>query len=74
MLRGYRSWRPGWPVLVTLTGWVGLFGGLFRMFFPGVQRASENAPTTIVSAAIVGVVGIVLTVNAYRRDQPAPPS
>lgn len=71
ILRGYRSRRRGWPMLLTATGWVGVIGGLFRMFFPGVQRAAENTPTTIVSAGIVGIVGVILTVNAYRHGRPA---
>jgi uncharacterized membrane protein YhaH (DUF805 family) len=66
IVRAHNRWTPGWPMLVTLTGWIGILGGLFRMFAPEVQQAGENAPTTIGTAVLVAVVGAVLAFEAYR--------
>ncbi|HET9084227.1 MAG TPA: hypothetical protein VFN41_07450 [Candidatus Limnocylindrales bacterium] len=70
IVRAHNRWTPGWPILVTLTGWVGILGGLFRMFAPEVQQAAENASTTIGTAILVAAVGAVLTFEAYRPRTP----
>ena len=67
MVRAHNRWTRGWPVLMTVTGWLGIFVGLFRMFAPEVQQRGENAPTTIITAILTGVVGLVLTFEAYLR-------
>lgn len=69
IVRAHNRWTRGWPVLVTLVGWLGIFAGLFRMFAPEVQQAGENAPTTIATAIVFGVIGLVLTINAYRPER-----
>lgn len=66
IVRAHNRWRRGWPVLLTLTGWLGMFARLFRMFAPEIQQRGENGPTTIVTAIVVGAVGLVLTFEAYR--------
>lgn len=67
IVRAHNRWTLSWPVLLTLTGWGGIFVGLFRMFAPEVQESGENAPTTVVTALFVGLVGLVLTFHGYRR-------
>ena len=67
IVRAHNRWARTWPVLVTLTGWLGIVAGLFRMFAPEVQQRGENAPTTITTAILTGVVGLILTFQAYRR-------
>lgn len=69
IVRAHNRWTRSWPVLITLTGWLGIVAGLFRMFAPEVQQAAENAPTTIVTAIVFGLIGLVLTFNAYRRER-----
>lgn len=66
IVRAHNRWPHGWPVLVTLTGWLAVFAGLFRMFAPEVQQTGENAPTTIITAIVVSAIGVVLTFEAYR--------
>ena len=34
IVRAHNVWSGGWPVLVTVLGWVALVGGIARMFFP----------------------------------------
>jgi uncharacterized membrane protein HdeD (DUF308 family) len=50
--------------MVTLVGWFAILVGLFRMLAPEVQQASQNAPATIISASLVGAIGLFLTFKA----------
>ncbi len=34
IVQGHNRWRLGWPMVVTLAGWVLLLGGLYRMVAP----------------------------------------
>jgi hypothetical protein len=68
IVRVHNRWTRGWPVIVTLVGWVAILGGLFRMFAPEVQRIGQNAPTTIITASLAGVIGVFLTFKAYSRE------
>jgi hypothetical protein len=54
--------------MVTLVGWVAVLVGLFRMLAPEVQQASQNAPTTIISASLVGAIGLFLTFKTGSRQ------
>ena len=54
--------------MVTLVGWVADLVGMFRMFAPEVQQASQNARTTIISASLVGAIGLFLTFKAGSRQ------
>ncbi len=70
IVRVHNRWTRDWPVIVTLVGWLGILGGLFRMFAPEVQQAGQNAPTTIITAILFGAIGLFLTFKAYfgRED------
>ena len=70
IVRVHNRWTRGWPVIVTLVGWGFILVGLFRMFAPEVQKAGQNAPTTIITAILVGAIGLFLTFKAYfsRED------
>ncbi len=65
IVRVHNRWTASWPIVITLVGWVGILGGLSRMFAPKAQLASENAPTTIATASLAGATGICLTIKAY---------
>ncbi len=68
IVRAHNRWTLRWPVLVTLTGWVTILGGLYRMFLPEARQAGEN-PATYVMFMGLCVIGIFLTFKAYRREQ-----
>jgi uncharacterized membrane protein HdeD (DUF308 family) len=53
--------------LVTLTGWIAILGGLYRMFFPEAQQLAENI-STYVFIIFLGVIGIFMTFKAYSRE------
>jgi hypothetical protein len=54
--------------MVTLVGWVAILVGLFRMFAPEVQQASQNALTIIISASLVGAIGFFSTFKAGSKQ------
>ena len=64
LVRAHNLWTWRWPVIITLTGWVTLIGGLWRMAMPEAPQMAENAVTYLVLSAI-GAIGIVLSVKAY---------
>ena len=66
IVRTHNRWSAGWPVMVTLAGWVGIMGGLFRMFAPEARQASPSTATFAAMAALCAV-GLVLTLKAYGR-------
>ena len=66
LVRGHNRWVSGWPVVLTLTGWAAMLGGLARMFAPRGETGEAG------SAAYAGIavpfgVGVFLTVKAYAR-------
>lgn len=67
IVRAHNRWR-GWPVFVTLTGWIAVLGGLFRMFAPEARQAPENIYTYAGLTALLAI-GIFLTFKAYRREE-----
>lgn len=64
IVRAHNLWTWRWPVIMTLTGWVALFGGLWRMAAPNAPQAAENVLTYGMLAAIVAI-GAILSVKAY---------
>lgn len=72
IIRGHNHWACDWTALVTLSGWFFLALGLFRMFAAGLyQQGSANTSPTVlmVLEGILLVIGLVITVQAYRRDE-----
>jgi hypothetical protein len=73
IVRAHNRWTVGWPVMVTLVGWVAILGGLFRMFAPEAKQASQNSFTYAALVALFAL-GTFLTFKAYRRERPIQPS
>ena len=66
IVRAHNYWSSGWPVLITLVGWLGIVGGLSRMAAPlSAQAAGERPPVVYASLVILLVIGAVLTFKAY---------
>lgn len=66
IVRAHNRWTGGWPVLVTLMGWLAMIGGLIRMFAPvSAQRAGENTAAVFALLIVLLVIGIFLTFKAY---------
>ena len=73
IVQRHNVWSGGWPVVVTVFGWLVLLGGLARMLFPvqlahiavGVIQTSGVLP----AAAIVQLLlGIFFCYKAYTRS------
>ncbi len=64
IVRAHNRWTRGWPVVVTLTGWVAMLWGLFRMFAPEARQGGASIPTFI-GMAVPFAVGVFLTFKAY---------
>lgn len=70
IVRAHNRWVRGWPVVLTGAGWVLALVGLFRMFFPTVQRDRQNPRLTVVTASLTALTGLFLTCKAYCRPTP----
>jgi len=86
VLAGYAAFVPGlaivyfhnhwtgWPVVVTVMGWLSLVVGLIRMIFPMqiAAMASKLAPAPggalIAIAVVFLLIGGFLSFKAYARD------
>lgn len=68
IVRAHNQWIRGWPVIVTLAGWLAMLVGVFRMFAPEIYlREAQNASATLAigSAVLLCPIGIYLTFKAY---------
>jgi hypothetical protein len=63
----------GWPVLVTVLGWLALLGGLARMLFLTqiaeiAARIGQSTGLIIAAAVVLLVLGAFLSFKGYGRD------
>ena len=66
IVRIHNRWVFGWPVLVTVIGWLALLGGLVRMFVPGLAH-TQNTALLIPLLTVLFIIGLVLTLKAYGK-------
>jgi hypothetical protein len=71
IVRAHNHWTGGWPVLVTVLGWLAILSGLLRMLFPLrlAEIASvvvQNTGVPLIVAAIMLLLGGFLSIKAYR--------
>jgi hypothetical protein len=70
----HNRWTGGWPVLITLVGWLSLVIGVIRMVFPMqlaevIAKSAAALPSVMpAAAAIFLLIGGVLSYRAYVRD------
>ena len=68
ILRAHNLWTWRWPVLITLVGWIGIVGGLLRMFVPQAQQGVTDS-VKYGSIIVLFLIGSLLTFKAYiSRD------
>jgi hypothetical protein len=69
IVRDHNRWKYGWPVLVTVVGWLLILGGLIRMFAPVFAQQEVQHPTPVYVGLFIGLAaGIFLTFKGYSRD------
>jgi hypothetical protein len=64
VVRIHNSWKPDWTILITLSAWLGMALGLFRVFFPEAKQAGPGIPTYIL-LTLLFTVGAILTSKSY---------
>ena len=69
----HNRWTGGWPIVVTVLGWLAVVSGLSRILFPTrlVGIATKAVQTTWVmpiAATVMLLVGAFLSFKAYSRD------
>jgi hypothetical protein len=71
ILNVHRTWN-GWPVIVTIVGWLMVIGGAFRLVLPATTATLAGdiytKPAVLLTiAAVMVVVGAYLCFEGYRR-------
>jgi hypothetical protein len=62
LVRAHNRWTWTWPSLITVTGWMLLMGGLYRMIAPeGAQAGGESHAIF----AVIVIIGVVLSFKGY---------
>jgi hypothetical protein len=62
IVRAHNIWAGGWPVLVTVLGWLAVLGGLVRMPFPiklAAIVAGVGQSTGLIAAVAVVLLALV---------------
>jgi len=71
-VNSHNRWTSGWPVLVTILGWLIALSGFLRIVFPmqlsniGVKMI-QSSSFEHVMAVILLVLGAFLSYKAYSR-------
>ena len=74
VVRAHNVWAGGWPVIVTMLGWLAIIGGLARMWFSDRAVAVANAiagsgsSMPIVAGLALLALGAFLSFKAYASD------
>ncbi len=70
----HNKWTKGWPVTITLVGWLSVIVGLARMILPfelaEIMAQVGSATTTIIPvfSVVFLFLGGFMSFKAYRRD------
>ncbi len=70
LVNTHNVWEAGWPVIITIFGWLAVIGGIARMLFPetvvGISDRMLNNKTYLSVAGIVeGLIGLWLCYVGY---------
>lgn len=73
IVRVHNIWSGGWPVIVTVFGWLAIVGGLARMWFPQLaapiaETFAGSATALLAGGLIVLALGAFLSYKAYGPD------
>ncbi len=73
IVRFHNQWTGGWPVVVTVLGWLTVVSGLSRILFPTrlaeiATRAVQTPGLMPIAAIIILSLGAFLSFKAYSRE------
>jgi uncharacterized membrane protein len=68
----HNRWAADWPVIITILGWLAVFGGAFRIICPqGTEKMGrsilKHKMGLTIAGGVWGVVGLVLCYFGYVR-------
>ena len=70
LVNTHNVWEAGWPVIITILGWLSVIGGVARMLFPetvmgiGEKMLKDKTILTVAGAA-EGLLGLWLCYVGY---------
>ncbi|MDX8355307.1 hypothetical protein [Cognatiyoonia sp. IB215182] len=67
IVTSHSFWRPDFTALVTLSGWLLIVAGTFRMFFPTAQQLAAGLGTYLVIVSLF-LLGLALTGHAFLKS------
>jgi hypothetical protein len=70
LVNTHNVWEAGWPLIITIFGWLAVIGGIARMLFPetvmGFGQKMLDSKTYLTSAgAVEGLLGLWLCYVGY---------
>ena len=70
LVNSHNVWEPGWPLIITIFGWLAVIGGIARMLFPETvmglgQKMLDNKTYLTVAGAVEGLLGLWLCYVGY---------
>lgn len=70
LVNTHNVWEAGWPVIITIFGWLAVIGGAARMLFPETvigmgEKMLSNKTYLTVGGAIEGLLGLWLCYVGY---------
>ena len=70
IVRVHNVWSGGWPVIVTVLGWLSIVGGLARMWFPWLaapiaEGLAGHSAALMIGGFVLLALGAFLTFKAY---------
>jgi len=71
IVNAHNLWVSDWRVIITILGWLGIVGGLFRILLTGQVQSlgtglASNTAIIIVGGIVTLVLGGVLAFNGYE--------
>lgn len=74
IVRFHNQWTGGWPVVVTVFGWLAVAGGLLRILFParlaGIAMSAVGTPGVLPTVAVIILLaGAFLSFKAYSPEK-----
>lgn len=66
----HNVWVAGWPVVITLFGWIAVFAGISRITLPGAMKAVgrrmiEKPTLVAIPGTVMVVLGLYLSYQGY---------
>ena len=73
IVRVHNVWSAGWPVIITVVGWLGIVGGVARMWVPQLaapvaETFAASSTRLLIAGLVILALGAFLSFKAYLSD------